>query len=621
MGAKCCCQKAAEENEKETHGIVQGSSNLEEQFLENARAASERFIKYADPSAFDSPAKPVGVSGGTAAFYAVTYAPNSPRPAAHGQKHWIGKDLARAEDELGFYERARRLLHEDPLHWRLLRWAFDYGGVVDIQCLVDGKHEPRKQLLLRNLFDGVDKLRLLDVKIGAVTAVGGWQGKSHFRATRQKIVDQATNSAIEGYRAEGFESPPDSLVSLLELNSGKKQKRVALQRLCSSDFFRFWVMMPPEEPSPDHLSGSEVACRALRRAVHELTSIVAASAAIEVPQQWIGSSAAIAFDAAARPQRPPKGRPVPTPAGPEAARINVFDWGRSELTTLDMYEVLSGETKQERAKHWASWVSGMIRLAFEAARAYRRTYCPLGGRWRTMRLRVWSFKSELQTVGSVTASNEIGTAVVPFGPTHGVFEVPLHRDSGLFSGAAHTVANAHVLTLQAVTKTFRLTRKILRGKLNVFKEEQPTVRFTVEGPLPFPEGSDLTERWIVHVHSAKNLPKTEVTNWCNAVVTISLIDEVGAESVAQTQVAVDNANPAWNERLEFCVAAPHTQQAEALLPQELAEQAPSTHITGWDLAEEGRWHGGQAEQEEEKKEEGSEWGSMHGGGEHSSSKR
>eukprot|EP01043_Picozoa_sp_COSAG02_P018841 COSAG02_NODE_891_length_16139_cov_29.045885_10_plen_79_part_00 len=60
--------------------------------------------------------------------------------------------------------------------WEVLNWLTPYKGCVDAPTDIGD----REVLLLRNARDQYGTCRLLDIKIGEVTAVGGWQGKGHF---------------------------------------------------------------------------------------------------------------------------------------------------------------------------------------------------------------------------------------------------------------------------------------------------------------------------------------------------------------------------------------------------------------------------------------------------------
>ena len=64
--------------------------------------------------------------------------------------------------------------------WEVLSWMTPYKGCVDAPTDIGD----REVLLLRNARDQYGTCRLLDIKIGEVTAVGGWQGKGHFVSAR-----------------------------------------------------------------------------------------------------------------------------------------------------------------------------------------------------------------------------------------------------------------------------------------------------------------------------------------------------------------------------------------------------------------------------------------------------
>ena len=158
---------------------------------------------------FEAPLKPIGASGGTAAFFSVKYKPGEEltdqlwdgKPVG-SSNYWVGKDFARAKDEVDFYETAKLLLGQPE--WAILNWVLPYGGILRSLCEVGGESEfslpktaERDIILMRNALDGFSKPRLLDIKLGEVTAVAGWQGKSAFGTWKQKWIDGATNSAGE----------------------------------------------------------------------------------------------------------------------------------------------------------------------------------------------------------------------------------------------------------------------------------------------------------------------------------------------------------------------------------------------------------------------------------------
>eukprot|EP01065_Artemidia_motanka_P018948 TRINITY_DN2233_c0_g2_i1.p1 TRINITY_DN2233_c0_g2~~TRINITY_DN2233_c0_g2_i1.p1 ORF type:complete len:941 (+),score=258.61 TRINITY_DN2233_c0_g2_i1:68-2890(+) len=576
-------------------------SGIEQHLLSQAQRAAEAHTRTVDPSVFEEPARPIGVSGGTAAFYSMVYKKES-LPPGKSPTYFIGKDLAHAADELSFYERAAKLQRQSG--WSILNWTFEYGGVCQMDCTVGGKVEKRKQILLRNLFDDAKGLRLLDIKIGAVTAVAGWQGKGRTAALRNRAVDSATNSQVEGYRAEGFDGAPRTLESLLSATTrdllhgvgqhvaklevgGRRARRLALQRVPAAEFLGFFVNAPPEEPHPDRLNPLEITAAAMRGCVRSLIGLVAAAARVRFPQQWIGSSVALAFDAAADLQRRPYD-PLADETAEKLARIHIFDWGRSELTSMEIWDTLSKAQCKERAHHWTAWVSGILRLTFEVARSYRRTFCPIGKRWRKVRVRVWSVSQDLG-ITDVTKGTDIGEAMFDL-EAREEEDILLQPPSRSFvSGVVDVVRHAHIKTMGAATKTGRAVfGAVAHGKLT---STRPTVRVSVSGPHKFPPGSALKEQWTVRVESASNLPKTETIEWCNPVATVQLIDDAQAIAQFHTGVVLNSQKPKWGESFAFGVADEAARKTKALVPPELVRFAPGGDETDgdimqWDLAAE-----------------------------------
>eukprot|EP01062_Namystynia_karyoxenos_P014410 TRINITY_DN15192_c0_g1_i2.p1 TRINITY_DN15192_c0_g1~~TRINITY_DN15192_c0_g1_i2.p1 ORF type:complete len:1068 (+),score=259.85 TRINITY_DN15192_c0_g1_i2:92-3205(+) len=538
----CCVGKSPREGDEECPDYPEGdpSASMHGGSFNPPSPTTWQRLKQADPSAFVSPCAAVGVSGGTAAFFKTEYRP--PAPEGRSLTHWIGKDLGRAQDEVAFYETAELCRQADPTAWDVLRFMFEYGGVVSLDCTVGAEPPaPRRLVLMRNLFDGVGRFRMLDIKIGAVTAVGGWQGKSHLRAWRQvHMVDQHTNSASEGYRLEGFEGPPPGLASILRmegksklLGAGKRAKRLTLQRLHGKDFFSHFVQVPCEVPAQDRLSKAEVAAHALRSAVRQLLDLVASLDAVPVPQQWIGSSVAVSFDVDEQ---------VPRAQEPRRVGLSIFDWGRSELTTPEVWAQMPHAQQKERRKHWAEYKDGILRLAFEAARAYRNRYCPSARGWRKLRVHLFDYDQmqEPELIGS--------------------FDMPLK---------AGPAEDREVLSKD--------------GEKVLGKGGKPTkVRVAVEGPLRMPKPSLLKERWVVKVVSVTKLPKMDVVGYCDPFVTVTLFDSEGDGPTLQTVVMENREAAHFMEQLEFHSASSEGRASAPIVPEHLRDKVDAD-ISDWDL--------------------------------------
>ena len=526
--------------------------------------------KQVDPEDFESPAEPAYTSGGTAKFYLLKYRDGCV-PKGKTKGYWIAKDLAHAVGELDFYEATIRLREREPRSWPILNYMFDYGGQAEFVCRHKGRPMHRKQLVLRNIRDGASSLRLIDIKIGAVTGVGGWHGKSHINAMKNRVKDQTTNSAIEGYRAEGFDGAPPALEDIFATDMlyntipGRNGRRVALQRLTGSEVLLYFNKMPADVPHNDVYCKQEVAAFALRQCVRELIGILSSACATPVPQQWIGSSVALAFDVEARPSR--------SDVDPKLARVNIFDWGRSELTTVDMFSSLNTAQKKARVQHWEKWVEGMLRLSFETARFYRRQFCP-AGRWRSVRFKVWSHARNNDLSASPTSGTTMGYVSIPLRETS-LREITLQQaDSSMFDIGTKMMKKMGQ-TANAVKSVATMSPK---------STARPSIRIQIEGPFQYPVGSCLREGYKIHVLSARNLPKTDVLGWCNPCVDVSLVDAEGAESLQRTAIVRKSAEPVWDEVLIFASASNVGRSAETLLPEQLWKRANSRDVANWELA-------------------------------------
>jgi len=76
----------------------------------------------------------------------------------------------------------------------------DYKGTILISCLKNNSSSnifsnQKNIMLIKNIRSGYNKLRFLDIKIGAWTAVSGWQGKNALASALQQIfIDRKTNT-------------------------------------------------------------------------------------------------------------------------------------------------------------------------------------------------------------------------------------------------------------------------------------------------------------------------------------------------------------------------------------------------------------------------------------------
>lgn len=391
---------------------------------------------------FQQPVKKVGVSGGTAAFFHLNLKKGPNTMSCNKSKtYYIGKDLSHAVNEVTFYEEILKLRslsnittreqrHYQPL-LNLFKFSLEYAGVL---TALDEDNNNRNLLVLRNLFDNTTKLRLIDLKIGERTASAGWKGKKRANAFRQTLFDQITNSKCEGFRLEGFESPPETINSILPkldayyskmnnivqtvcckinkvsteedgvLNSiekedasssdfVKKTLKVLFQTLNGSDIFMHFLDLHQQQfhnyttlndhkKPEDYYTPDEYTEIIMHQIVQTLLQITIACYQVTIPQKWVGSSLAIGYDVATLPHVSQSEEQIRS-----SVKVHLFDFGRSELTThtpdakiindnnvVDSTSTTNKTKKNneadDRMTFWNYYKGAILQIFWSAAKSY-----------------------------------------------------------------------------------------------------------------------------------------------------------------------------------------------------------------------------------------------------------
>eukprot|EP00931_Biecheleriopsis_adriatica_P077296 TRINITY_DN50884_c0_g1_i1.p1 TRINITY_DN50884_c0_g1~~TRINITY_DN50884_c0_g1_i1.p1 ORF type:complete len:597 (-),score=124.89 TRINITY_DN50884_c0_g1_i1:17-1807(-) len=492
------------------------------------------------------------MSGGTAQFFKLSYVGpvSGPLKEKYGQSstYWLGKDVARALDELPFYERVLNL-PSLPTYRLLKNWTMSYAGVLSARVSKrkaansrELEEKTRHLLVLRDISDGMERKRMLDIKLGNQTAVAGWQGKSSIRARTQSLVDAATNSALEGYRVEGLDNPPASLESQDHGERwsfswykpcNKKRERYSMQVLQAKDFLRYFTDTNDFEPLADRMLPIEYSEAVLFDAIRQMARLCSDALAMPAAQMWIGSSLCLAFDAGSLPSRQATIRRLaaPRPMGPalqasDIAKVCIFDWGRSELNTEEENAMRSSKEQAMRKKYWKKWLRGMLRCLFEAVHLYISQFNHSA---ETVTLQVWDYDHF-----EFDANDFVGSATLPLQATDGPMDLDLWTDENRCSNRC----------------------SLFGGE----RRRAGSIRVEIsEAPAPSP--GRLTKVWEVFVQEVEGLPNKDVCTETDPLVVVHVgSDKEDAPdqqcATASTPVVYDDCNAVIEHSMSFALVSP-----------------------------------------------------------------
>ncbi|VEU43209.1 unnamed protein product [Pseudo-nitzschia multistriata] len=532
-----------------------------------------------NPSWFESPVRRVSTSGGTAPFFRLNLTEEGLkqlgcRGIEIDKNYWIGKDLSHAQDEKDFYLqvlRIRERSERDDGNKRdvtegiclLENFMFDYLGVLEAKSVEqDGKHGICQLLVMRNLRNNYDSFRMLDLKIGEKTAQAGWKGKSRMSALKHLVMDGLSNSVSEGYRLAGFDGCSEAFESMhplmdilatdevknistsavsstkrssvqtsvgLEIDQSqvKLAKRIMLNSLDGTEMLRHFLDLHMEEMMglalEDHLSPTEVAEIVSHELMSKLISLAVTCHKVHIPQKWIGSSVAVAYDSCFFPSR--------SSSHEDDIRsrvlVNIFDWGRSELLTAKEYEDLTKEDADDRDKYWDLYRAGIDQLSYNATRFYFHQFSNSTG-WKMVTIQVMDFDS-------MSFDDYIGTVEIP---------LPDLSDSSALKALGEN-------------KAYKLVPRKLTG---IAAAVLGSELFCSISWVKFPSESRLVGVWRVSIDRAVNLPRMDlVANssdaYCMVMATTDAKESFHRQHFhQQTCIKARTLNPQWGETIDIPVA-------------------------------------------------------------------
>jgi hypothetical protein len=376
---------------------------------------AENHIKVGD---FEEPVQPLSTAGGTASFVRLVPVKGG-KFEERGPGYFIGKDRSHAKGEVQFYERILRI-RSSPIiaQWPIVNHMLEYAGVYRLKSKNETNQATSKDfIVLNNLFHGRKQARLMDVKMGNITSVRNWSGKSCFAAWRNRQIDRITNSEREGYRMEGMHNPPKALESMTPFLAKKRTTRLMYQRLRAEEFMKqFLDLSHLTSDDSLHLSIPEFTICLHLDLIAELCDVVGELEIVPVPQKWIGSSLVIGFDMGTLPVRRDSKRTRTD------LNVTLLDWGRSELTSIVAFRKFMPFTKADRFKYWTQYRDSVYRLLYESINLYYDLYVR-GNETEAIKVEIFDYDK-------LSADDFIGYALVPLAP-FGNTKFPLLNSDGV----------------------------------------------------------------------------------------------------------------------------------------------------------------------------------------------
>ena len=413
-------------------------------------------------------------------------------------------------DEVLFYAKAEELKQTET-SLTFLPFILPFKGILSL---------PKMDLIvIKNVKDGAQKIRFADIKIGQRSSAKNWKGKSTFAHFRMGRLDALTNSALQGFRLEGMTSAPDILTSM-DSSAGvkelsRKAKRFQTQRLTGWKIMEFFSLVPASATEAAVIQFNIL--MGIKDRLHEYYEAISKCS---VPQKWISSSIGLSFDMDRFLKDVRQGRTDKEPVrldGNREISMCIFDWGRSELMTAEVWPTLSAKDQQDRERYWKEYVTCVENLLTETRKLLSAKYSNPGPKYVV--IEVWDYDS-------VKSNDFIGQAVLPLAES-GSLEVPLKSKNG------ETVVGASGKTSQLKIAIRSVTHQVV--------------------------GEALRQAWQVSVVRASDLPKKDWFAYSDPLAIVQLVEDIPHSSgiielgsgSQRTRVIPQCLDPEWNDTFVF----------------------------------------------------------------------
>jgi hypothetical protein len=302
----------------------------------------------------------------------------------------------------------------------------------------------------------------------------------------------------------------------------EQMEKLMYKRLDGTNVFRYFFDL--------HMDGTfssvtrqdylpiEVAEIVSHEVMSQLIGLSTACHKVKIPQKWIGSSVAVAYDAGFFPDRFLEDDFSHEANIRSKVACKIFDWGRSELLTADTYESLSQEDKADRHRFWDLYKEGVDRLSYNATRFYYNQFTT-STKWTDVTIEVADFDS-------MTADDRCGKVVIPLPDPSNTEAV----------GALNEMICYKIKGI--VASTFRSTLDCSIAWID------------------FPTNSRLMGAWRVTIHRATKLPPMDImslSGTTDAYCIVTANNDCGQNFHQRTCVKARTLNPEWNESFDIPV--------------------------------------------------------------------